>query len=147
MSPKWLLDGSTSGSSALGMQQGEQPSSHWLVRTLNSMVRAALLTSVTCTAPWVRFHISQLSTVPKASSPALGANRARRARGPAATAAWCRKIGVHQQPGLGLDGVGMAAARAIVRRRARRAGPARRWRGARAGRSCGSTAPWFRAGW
>ena len=44
-------------------------SSHWLVRTLNSMVRAALLTSVACTAPPVSCHISQLSMVPNASSP------------------------------------------------------------------------------
>ena len=37
--------------------------------TLNSMVRLALLTSVTWRAPCVRFQMSQLSTVPKASSP------------------------------------------------------------------------------
>ena len=35
----------------------------------NSIVREALLTSVACTRPPVSFHISQLSTVPKASSP------------------------------------------------------------------------------
>ena len=33
------------------------------------MVREALLTSVACSAPPVSCHISQLSTVPKASSP------------------------------------------------------------------------------
>jgi hypothetical protein len=39
---------------------------------LNSSVRDALLASVACTLPPVRFQISQLSMVPKASSPALG---------------------------------------------------------------------------
>ena len=33
------------------------------------MVREALVTSVTCSAPPESFHASQLSTVPKASSP------------------------------------------------------------------------------
>ena len=47
-------------------------SSHWPSRTLKSIVREALLTSVTCTAPPVSCQTSQLSTVPKASSPRLG---------------------------------------------------------------------------
>ena len=44
-----------------------------------SMVRDALVTSVTCTppsAPPVRFHTSQLSIVPNASSPASARARA-----------------------------------------------------------------------
>ncbi len=73
---KWALDGSTSGFSAGDAQQRHRSSSHWLVCTLNSMVREALLTSVTCTWPWVSCHISQLSTVPKASSPRSAASRA-----------------------------------------------------------------------
>ena len=40
------------------------------------MVREALLTSVTCTLPPVSCQISQLSTVPKASSPRSAAARA-----------------------------------------------------------------------
>jgi len=43
---------------------------------LKSRVRLALVTSVTCSAPPLRFHISQLSTVPKASSPASARWRA-----------------------------------------------------------------------
>ena len=41
-----------------------------------SMVREALDTSVTCTAPWVSCQISQLSMVPNASLPALARSRA-----------------------------------------------------------------------
>ena len=44
---------------------------------LKSRVREALVTSVTWRWPLVRFQISQLSTVPKASSP-----RSARARAP-----------------------------------------------------------------
>lgn len=40
------------------------------------MVREALVTSVACTAPAVKFHINQLSTVPNASSPRSAAARA-----------------------------------------------------------------------
>ena len=40
------------------------------------MVREALETSVTCTRSRVRFHKSQVSTVPKSSSPAWAAMRA-----------------------------------------------------------------------
>ena len=39
----------------------------------NSIVREALLTSVTCTWPPVSFHSSQVSMVPKASSPCAAA--------------------------------------------------------------------------
>jgi len=51
-------------------------SSQALVCTLNSMVREALVTSVTCTAPSVSCQINQLSTVPKASSPRSACARA-----------------------------------------------------------------------
>ena len=40
------------------------------------MVREAFDTSVTCTSPLVRFHTSQLSTVPKRSSPFSALSRA-----------------------------------------------------------------------
>lgn len=40
------------------------------------MVRLALVTSVACTAPSVSFQMSQLSTVPKQSSPASARARA-----------------------------------------------------------------------
>ena len=43
---------------------------------LKSIVRDALLTSVTCTLPPVSFQISQLSMVPNASSPAAARARA-----------------------------------------------------------------------
>ena len=44
---------------------------------LYSIVRLALLGSVTCTLPRVKFQMSQVSTVPKHSSP-----RSARARAP-----------------------------------------------------------------
>jgi len=75
--PKSALDGSTSGMSERGMRRSaSSSSSHWLVRTLNSMVRLALLTSVTWRLPPVSCQMSQLSTVPKASSPRSAASRA-----------------------------------------------------------------------
>ncbi len=43
---------------------------------LKSMVREALVTSVTWLSPWVSFQMSQLSTVPKASLPASARWRA-----------------------------------------------------------------------
>ena len=43
---------------------------------LKSMVREALLASVTCFRPPVSFQTSQLSTVPKASFPARARSRA-----------------------------------------------------------------------
>ena len=52
-------------------------SSHSPFTMLKSSVREALVTSVTCFCPLVRCQISQLSTVPKASSP-----RSARARAP-----------------------------------------------------------------
>ena len=51
-------------------------SSHSSVWMLNSMVREALVTSVTCSPCCVRFQTSQLSTVPKASLPWLARSRA-----------------------------------------------------------------------
>jgi hypothetical protein len=69
--PKSAAEGSTSGSRLQECAAAASRSvSHWLVCTLNSMVRLALLTSVTWRRPPVSCQISQLSTVPKASSPA-----------------------------------------------------------------------------
>ena len=45
-------------------------SSHCRVWMLKSIVREALVTSVMCVAPPVSFQTSQVSMVPKASSPA-----------------------------------------------------------------------------
>ena len=45
--------------------------SHCCVWMLKSMVREALVASVAWTLPPVRFQMSQLSTVPKSSSPRL----------------------------------------------------------------------------
>ncbi len=44
-------------------------SSHCNVLILNSKVLLALVISVTCLSPFVKFQINQLSTVPKAISP------------------------------------------------------------------------------
>lgn len=58
--------------------------SHWSVDRFISIVRPALVTSVTCTPPSgppVRFQISQESMVPKAISP-----RSARARSPGTSA-------------------------------------------------------------
>ena len=51
-------------------------SSHCSVWMLNSIVREALLTSVTCTRPPVSFQTSQESTVPNASRPCAAFARA-----------------------------------------------------------------------
>ena len=51
-------------------------SSQSSVRMLYSMVRLALVRSVTCTLPPVSFQTSQVSTVPNKSSPALAFSRA-----------------------------------------------------------------------
>ena len=51
-------------------------SSHASVLMLNSMVRDALLTSVTCVELQVSCHTSQLSMVPNASFPASALARA-----------------------------------------------------------------------
>ena len=55
------------------------------------MVRLALVASVACTRPPVSRHSSQVSIVPKASSPGFGARRARRSRCRAARPAWWRR--------------------------------------------------------
>ncbi|MCY1551421.1 hypothetical protein D9M68_877490 [compost metagenome] len=70
MSPKCALDGRVSGIRLGGMlsRASSSSSQRWLC-TLKSMVREALLMSVTWRAPPVSCQISQLSTVPKASSP------------------------------------------------------------------------------
>jgi hypothetical protein len=57
--------------------------------------------------PPVSCQISQLSTVPKASSP-IGGWRGRRARCPDPFQLGAGEIGVHQQAGFGADGVGQA---------------------------------------
>ena len=76
--PKAWADGCTSGSSARGTpSRRSRSASQSLVWMLKSSVREALLTSVTCVRLPVRFQMSQLSTVPKASSP-----RSARARAP-----------------------------------------------------------------
>ena len=75
--PKSLAEGCTSGNTDLGMSKSfSNSSSHWLLWMLNSMVRAALLTSVACTAPPLSCHINQLSTVPNANSPRAAMSRA-----------------------------------------------------------------------
>jgi len=51
-------------------------SSHCSVRMLNSIVREALLGSVTCTSPRVSRQISHVSTVPNISLPFSARSRA-----------------------------------------------------------------------
>src|SRR2546423_4813053 len=72
VSPSTPLDEPTAGNTERGTPN--KSSSSWSqspVRRLNSIVRDALLGSVTCTRPPVRFHTSHESTVPDASLPAL----------------------------------------------------------------------------
>ena len=66
-----------------------------------SMVRLALVTSVTCSRlrPPVRFQISQDSMVPKRASPRLGALRAGPARGRAASELGGGEVGGQRQAG------------------------------------------------
>ncbi len=60
MWPKRALDGRTSGSSSRGTSSTfSSSSSHALACTFSSSVREALLTSVACSVPPVRCHISQ----------------------------------------------------------------------------------------
>jgi hypothetical protein len=71
------LDGITSGNTARGTRSSlSSSSSQSCVCRLNNIVREALLASVACTRPAVRFQTSQLSMVPKASSPASARLRA-----------------------------------------------------------------------
>jgi hypothetical protein len=65
------------GSTARGMpHSASRSSSQSSERTSMSIVREALETSVTWTSPRVRRATSQLSTVPKASSPRSARSRA-----------------------------------------------------------------------
>ena len=67
----------TSGSTAAGMRNSASNSgSHAPSWMFSSMVREALVTSVACTAPFVRRQSSHVSTVPNASRPASAAARA-----------------------------------------------------------------------
>ena len=60
-----------------GMRKSRsKSSSHASVWMSKSIVREALLTSVTCTLPLVSFHTSHESTVPNASLPASAFARA-----------------------------------------------------------------------
>ena len=62
--------GTTVGKTERGiLSKASSSSSQARVCKLNRSVREALLGSVTCVWPLVRFQTSQLSTVPKASSP------------------------------------------------------------------------------
>src|SRR5205807_8681732 len=77
VSPYTSLDDETAGSTERGTpNKSSSSSSQSPVRRLNSIVRDALLGSVTCTRPPVRFHTSHESTVPKASLPAFAFARA-----------------------------------------------------------------------
>ena len=68
--PITALLGAMLGSTLRGMFSSARMSSFQsCVCRSNSMVREALLGSVLCTAPPVSCHTSQVSTVPKASSP------------------------------------------------------------------------------
>ncbi len=75
--PTTSLERATRGSTAAGMRNRRNSSSSqhpsWM---LNSRVREALLMSVTCALPPVSCHTSQLSMVPKASSPRSARSRA-----------------------------------------------------------------------
>ncbi|CAM4524395.1 hypothetical protein ACAE110713_29910 [Achromobacter aegrifaciens] len=69
-SPTTALLGAMVGSTLRGIFSSARISSFQsCVCRSNSMVREALLGSVLCTAPPVSCQISQVSTVPKASSP------------------------------------------------------------------------------
>ncbi|QND92656.1 hypothetical protein SY91_00001 [Burkholderia cenocepacia] len=60
-----------------GMSSSSSSSlSHSRVWMLNSIVRDAFVTSVTCSSCFVKFHTSQLSTVPNASLPWRALSRA-----------------------------------------------------------------------
>ncbi len=96
--------------------------------------------------PPVRFHSTQVSTVPKARSGSVGGEgEVSVAQQPGALVAL--KYGSSTRP-VALPHRGEVAGVARARRRWRRcAGPARRWPGAAAGRSSGRRRPASRAGW
>ena len=74
--PNRPLDGSTAGSAAIGMPNRSQSSDDQCsARMSNSIVLLALVASVACTAPAVRFQISHESIVPSASSSSTGISR------------------------------------------------------------------------
>src|SRR3989442_14510210 len=77
VSPYTALETPTAGNIERGTPNNlSSSSSQSPVRTLNSIVLEALLGSVACTRPPVRFQRSQVSTVPNASLPALALARA-----------------------------------------------------------------------
>ena len=64
-------EGTTLGSIERGMpSRARSSSSQSIVWMLNSMVLLAFEGSVACTAPLVRFQMSQVSTVPNSKCPA-----------------------------------------------------------------------------
>src|SRR5438874_1371780 len=72
VTPYTSLDEPTSGSIDRGTpKRSSSSTSHSHFAMSSNIVREALLTSVTCTFPPVRFQTSQESTVPNASLPAL----------------------------------------------------------------------------
>src|SRR3989454_8457230 len=72
VSPYTSLDDPTAGNTERGTPNNLSSSvSQSPVRRLKSIVRDALLGSVTCTRPPVKFHTSHESTVPNASLSAL----------------------------------------------------------------------------
>src|SRR3954469_25005152 len=74
--PNLPLDGITVGSADIGTPNKSHNShDHSNARMSNSIVRLALVTSVACTSPPVRFQISQESIVPSASSSSTGMSR------------------------------------------------------------------------
>jgi hypothetical protein len=77
LSPKSAALSSTCGSSERGTwkKSSSSPSQSCVCR-LYSRLREALVASVACTRPPVSCHSSQLSMVPKASSPASARRRA-----------------------------------------------------------------------
>ena len=72
VSPTIPEESHTSGSIDSGIPKSARSSgSHCIVLMLNSMVREAFVTSVTCLSPPVMFQTSHESMVPKRSLPAL----------------------------------------------------------------------------
>ena len=77
VAPKSPALSRTSGNTARGTPNSlSNSASQSNVFKFNSMVREALVVSVACTRPLVRFQISQLSMVPNAISPAFAFCRA-----------------------------------------------------------------------
>jgi len=73
--PNTPTDGRTSGRISMGTPKNSHAcADHRWVRTSSSIVRLALVTSVTCRPP-VRFQISQVSIVPNSTSPRSARSR------------------------------------------------------------------------